>query len=617
MNGERNLLRSNKYSMPDYQQTLDILDSINEGCYQLNSDCTVVYVNKRAQTILGLHDYEIIGRDFWTVFPEGRDSTLYHLVQQTLQNGEFVQHEFLSGVLNTWISVSATSIESGCIILMYIIHKPNETLSTKQGGDSKEIEQSRGLLEGIAQSHVVSLNVFKAVRNEEDELIDLCWLFANASSKRFARQSTLIGKRYSEVYPDLASSIMEQYKMVIETGQPHDYEFRDKLYETQRWYRSVAVKLGDGLLVTVEDITPRKKAEQELIKSTSILQSIYDSLPISICILIPQYSFDGTIYDFKIRMVNKHLEVESGRRDLVGKLYLNEYPGVTASGIFDMMLRVMNSGIAEQAEYYYGFEGFNKWFSTMFIKTYDGLLSTNLDITTRKVADEELMKNYQILRQAEQVAGIGSWDFVIDKNEFTWSEGMYKLFELDSQAAVSPETYLDFAVEEDLDIAKSIVKHFREDHLPFEETMCIKTPTQRKTIRVKGVPLTDAAGRVVRVIGVDHDITALNKSENALLEQHERMSEAQAISQLGSYEYDLKSNTVHWSDELYRMMGVPLGTSLTLETTLSHYLPEDARKLSKLLADSIEQAQGFELEASFRKTGERDIRNVFIVNKVV
>lgn len=55
------------------------------------------------------------------------------------------------------------------------------------------------------------------------------------------------------------------------------------------------------------------------------------------------------------------------------------------------------------------------------------------------------------------------------------------------------------------------------------------------------------------VIMVYENITERKKAERALTRERERMAEAQAICNAGSFEWDLVSDKIHWSDEMYRI----------------------------------------------------------------
>ena len=60
-------------------------------------------------------------------------------------------------------------------------------------------------------------------------------------------------------------------------------------------------------------------------------------------------------------------------------------------------------------------------------------------------------------------------------------------------------------------------------------------------------------------------------------EQHagERLADAQRIAHIGSWEWDVASDRVTWSDELYRIFGVDRGTPLDYRTYLELIHPDD------------------------------------------
>lgn len=155
----------------------------------------------------------------------------------------------------------------------------------------------------------------------------------------------------------------------------------------------IANEAGEAmyLLGVLHDITGQTmsnqallKAHEDLQKSNALLQSVFDTTMIGMSLLEPIRNEQGEIVDFTLKLVSKGLEIETGRTDLVGKVYAVEFPGIKKAGLFDMMLRVMETGKPEHMEYFYPFEGFNKWFSCTFVKMEDGLVATNLDITPER-----------------------------------------------------------------------------------------------------------------------------------------------------------------------------------------------------------------------------------------
>lgn len=272
----------------------------------------------------------------------------------------------------------------------------------------------------------------------------------------------------------------------------------------------------------------------ELQESKELLQSIYDTSLIQMSVLKAVRDDKGSIRDFRIMIVNRELERETGRKDLVGKLYLEEYPGIKISGLYDAICRVVESGKPEQLEYFYPFESFNKWFSCMFVKMDDGVVATNLDITSRKQAEEERLRNVVLLEQTEELAKIGSWQFDLHTGRFTWSDGMYRLFNLSRSVSVEPEIYLRYATERSRMAAERIVHFIRTGAQAFEESLEITVDGYAKVLKLKAVIIYGPDEKPARTLGVDMDITELVESDNKnrFLQEQQKQREEQKQKEL-------------------------------------------------------------------------------------
>jgi PAS domain S-box-containing protein len=71
------------------------------------------------------------------------------------------------------------------------------------------------------------------------------------------------------------------------------------------------------------------------------------------------------------------------------------------------------------------------------------------------------------------------------------------------------------------------------------------------------------------------DVTNQQLAEERLRESESRLAAAQAVAHVGNWELDLYSGAGYWSEETYRIFGVPLGTEITLDVFLSAVLEED------------------------------------------
>jgi two-component system cell cycle sensor histidine kinase/response regulator CckA len=96
-----------------------------------------------------------------------------------------------------------------------------------------------------------------------------------------------------------------------------------------------------------------------------------------------------------------------------------------------------------------------------------------------------------------------------------------------------------------------------------------------------------ADGALVGVEGVARDITARKATEEALRLREAQLNEAQAIAHVGSWEWQIATNELTWSDELYRIHGrerAAFAVSTATVGPLAH--PEDRQRL----ADAIQGA---------------------------
>lgn len=111
------------------------------------------------------------------------------------------------------------------------------------------------------------------------------------------------------------------------------------------------------LIKLENDVNLRTK---ELKDSRDELEAIYNNTLMSMSVLNAVRNQDNRITDFRIALTNKALENETGRDDLIGKLYAEEFPGIKKSGLFDLMLKVVETGMPQTSEYFYPYEDFNK-----------------------------------------------------------------------------------------------------------------------------------------------------------------------------------------------------------------------------------------------------------------
>lgn len=108
------------------------------------------------------------------------------------------------------------------------------------------------------------------------------------------------------------------------------------------------------------------------------------------------------------------------------------------------------------------------------------------------------------------------------------------------------------------------------------------------------------------------DITQLKLSEQALRESEIRLNKAQEIAHLGSWELDLATNHLSWSDEVYRIFGLqPRAFAATYEAFVERVHPDDRDAVNAAYVNSVRDGlDSYEIEHRIIRAGTGEVRYV-------
>jgi PAS domain S-box-containing protein len=398
------------------------------------------------------------------------------------------------------------------------------------------------------------------------------------------------------IHPDDQAQSFHTFQLAVSTGQSLRQEHRIRSVSGEyRWFQVTAEPIYDdqGRIShwygAATDIHERKVAELATQERRDLLQSIFDMSLFAMSMLQAVRDEQGEVQDFKILLTNKELEQQTGRADLVGKYYAAEYPGIRQVGLFDLLLLTLASGQPTALEYHYDHEGLNRWFSCQFIKLNDGIIATNLDITERKLAEQERTLNLRLLEQSEKIAELGNWDYELATGTFRWSAGMYRLFGLAPGTPVSPTIYLDFVVAEDRPIAERLVRHLREGSAGFEKILRLQVGEHLKTLRLKAVMFYDDQGQPARMLGVDLDISELKRLEADNLRLRLGQQQARVAAVLTAQEEERRRMAESPHNGIGQLL---FAAKLQLgQLTVAPEFAATKREADRLLSEAIQQAR--------------------------
>ncbi|MDR7420705.1 MAG: PAS domain S-box protein [Armatimonadota bacterium] len=113
----------------------------------------------------------------------------------------------------------------------------------------------------------------------------------------------------------------------------------------------------------------------------------------------------------------------------------------------------------------------------------------------------------------------------------------------------------------------------------------------------EATPLLGPDGRAVGHVGSLTDITDRVESEEQLRRISASLAEAQRIAQLGNWEWDVRQNTLWWSDQTYRLFGqTPRSFGATYEAFLAAVHPEDVAAVRSAVDAALHTGAPYSLE---------------------
>lgn len=206
------------------------------------------------------------------------------------------------------------------------------------------------------------------------------------------------------------------------------------------------------------------------------------------------------------------------------------------------------------------------------------LIGVIRDLTERKIAEEQLKETLSQNELAVDISKLGVWQLNVESGELLWNDRHLEFYGITREEFTNNlEGWSRQLHPDDKNYAERRFQEVFERLEPIQDFnfRIIRPNGEIRYLSACGTPIF-IDGKLVKVIGVNQDVTEQRISEENLNETISRLNMAVTTAQLGVWSLDVKTRELDWNDRLFEIYGImPTEFDYSQDTFEKLVHPED------------------------------------------
>ncbi|MCH8199784.1 MAG: PAS domain S-box protein [Chloroflexi bacterium] len=125
----------------------------------------------------------------------------------------------------------------------------------------------------------------------------------------------------------------------------------------------------------------------------------------------------------------------------------------------------------------------------------------------------------------------------------------------------------------------------------------VRPDLTERVVYVVSEVVPDEAGAPVILVGTAQDVTERVAAERALEESEAQLVQAQQVARFGSWDWNVVTGELRWSDEVYRLLGIPVGGVVpAFDLFIDAVHPDDRPGVQRSIDQALSSGGPFETE---------------------
>jgi len=554
-----------------------IFERLTDAFVAFDKSWCYTYVNKKAGELLKRDPEALIGKNVWEEFPDAVGSATYNIFHAALRDQQYAFNTDYYAPLDLWQENHVYPSPEGISVFIKNI--------TNQKKAEQEINK-------FNERFQLVVNATNDAVWDWDLINHTIWWNRNYYSQfgYTKEESTPVSSRYNGIHPEDRQRITDGINRAVESCQPYwsdEYRFlkadgsfvfvldRANILYTKN--NEPARMIG-----AMVDITGIKKAEERIINNEKRFRALLQNSTDGLTLL----DADAAVMDIspsgnKILGYSYNEMIGKTRFDLIHPDDVQEI-----RRIFNAIIKIPGEIIVREHRHKMP-DGSYKWlecsYNNLLEEPYINAVVLNYrDITERKLAEDKLRTNEQMLSRAQEIGQFGSWEFDAFTNKIKWSDSMYRIYGLSKETPVTQDLFFQRLHPDDVKKVKHIFKNLQDKESRFRDEYRFIKNNNDIRFALTTVDTIFENGKLRKAMGVIQDITDLKNTEETLRQSEARYRKAQLQGRLGHWEFDIASNTLFLSDEIYSMYHLQSGqAALGFSDLVARIHPEEQSVFTK------------------------------------